>query len=74
MSKTIQEWYQDLPEPIRSQAITNATKEGRGEVEAESLSQAVAIGFAWSETPERYPYWDDVCTRIITGEFNQMKS
>lgn len=74
MTKTIQEWYEDLPEPIRSQAIANAAKEGKEANEAESLAQAIAMGFVWSDTPERYPYWEEVCTRACNQEFNKERA
>jgi cobalamin biosynthesis Mg chelatase CobN len=54
--KTILEWYEELPEPIRSQAIANYDYENSVAI---TLSGAIATGFNWGTTPEGFDYWSD---------------
>ena len=67
MKKTILEWYEQLPEPIRSQAIENydGTKRLVG-----CYSEAIGSGIYWGDTPQGYAYWDDICERAEKGEFD----
>lgn len=50
--KTIKDWFEELPEPYRSEAINNIRKS-----EANSLSDALDIGFDWGRTKQGYEYW-----------------
>lgn len=56
--KTILEWYQELPEPYRTQAIKNCV-DGRGQVEVESRNLAISGGFDWWTSPEGGRYWSE---------------
>lgn len=55
--KTVQKWFEELPEPQKSQAINNTTgnvlKSG-----AESLSDALLTSFPWNHTKEGFDYWN----------------
>lgn len=58
--KTYREWFNELPEPYRSQAIDNAIKQGRRNIDREiasSLSNALDLAITWGETPEGHDYW-----------------
>lgn len=67
MSKTIREWFEELPEPYRTQALKNASVDKLGE-ESESLAKALFIAFVWMETREGLDYWDVLWLRAVTGE------
>lgn len=52
MSKTIREWFEELPEPYRTHAIAHASKRGMLECGTESLPDALTGAFYWEETPK----------------------
>jgi hypothetical protein len=57
MKKTILEWYEQLPEPIRSQAIENFN----GMIGYVSdVADATISGFTWNDTPQGWHYWSDI--------------
>ena len=68
--KTIKEWFQALPEPMRSQALKNADNRNAKE---SSLAQAILGGFGWSESAEGVTYWVDIKDRAESGEFDKPK-
>lgn len=55
--KLILDWYDQLPEPIRSQAIENYDGMYKG---AEYLARAISLGFVWSKTDQGRQYWLDI--------------
>lgn len=67
--KTIREWFEELPEPQRSQAIDNAHV--YLDWSTYSLSNAIAISFSWQDSPQGYKYWEDVCSEISAKEDNK---
>jgi hypothetical protein len=66
MSKTTKEWFNELPEPYRTQAIENC----KANDYESSLSQAIFGGFLWVSTREGFEYWRDVKLRAEKGEFD----
>jgi hypothetical protein len=64
--KTILEWYEELPEPIRSQAIKNCDRCLR---EVDSLTNAISRGFEWEPSPEKHDYWHDVYSKAEVGKY-----
>lgn len=65
--RPILEWYEQLPEPYRSQAIENYA----GEIEvAKSLKDAICYGFLWRKTPQGHWYWYGISIRAKRGEFD----
>jgi hypothetical protein len=58
-TKTIKEWYQELPDTIQKPAMNNLSKELE-DFKTYSLSSAIQLGFVWSETKEGSPYWHNV--------------
>jgi len=62
--KTIREHLEELPEPYRSQAISNVEKRDnprdRFNIKVESISQAVNRSMNWAFTSEGYDYWENV--------------
>lgn len=67
MKKTILEWYEHLPEPIRSQAIENY--DGT-ESMPDSIDSAINEGFFWDLTREGCNYWENIYNRALNGEFD----
>ena len=69
MEKTIKEWLETLPEPIRTEALENA-----GELfsypKFHSLVDAIYGAFEWDLTKQGWKYWENVRIRAEAGEFN----
>ena len=64
--KTIIEWYSLLPEPLKSQAFTNAMAQQKNDIfnaEASSMYQAIDHGMIWSQCVEGDTYWEDIASR-----------
>ena len=70
--KTILEWFNQLPEPYKSQAIENAKNNNPfyGDVIVGSLAEAIGFGFLWHETPQKGAYWSGVLAHVKNGEFH----
>lgn len=67
------EWFEQLPEPIRSQAIENWEKsdwEGKDRL-FESLPSSLILTFDWELTLQKRPYWVNIEYRASNGEFDQ---
>jgi hypothetical protein len=59
--KTIREHFEQLQEPFRSQALENLRRlPANINPDDESLSEALAAGFWWGDSPQGYQYWKDV--------------
>ncbi len=60
--KTRKEWFKTLEEPYRTQAINNTIQQNESllEVEKESLSIALSMGFTYKSSPEGVDYWRDL--------------
>jgi len=70
--KTAKEWFEQLPEPIRTQAIEN-TKHAQpytGDNIFESLYSALFGGFNWDLTKQGEEYWNRIADRAYRGEFD----
>lgn len=60
-------WFQQLPEPYRSQAIENFDEEFSPS-KVDSILDAISCSFIWSKTPQGRVYWDDFhASRCILG-------
>lgn len=55
-SKTILEWFDELDEPYRSQAIANTKTEMLRNKDL-TLIGALLGAFSWSESNEGFDYW-----------------
>jgi hypothetical protein len=71
--KTILEWYEELPEPIRSQAIANYDPSFYNEEQVSSISYAIYLGFNWWGTPksEGLDYWVGIGRKADNGVYNK---
>ena len=71
MKKTAIEWYQDLPEPYRTEAIENFKDDDLRfcncdlKTEFSNLKAALIIGFEWTESPQGLDYWDKVYNTML---------
>jgi hypothetical protein len=66
-NKTALEWFKQLPEPYRTQAIQNST---RPDAVYQSLARALIRNFNWASTPQKKFYWHDIYERAELGEFD----
>lgn len=64
MDKTYEQWYAELEEPARSQALANLDPELRGDVTTDSLAAALSGGFYWEKSPEGHDYWVAIHTEV----------
>lgn len=67
MKKTILEWYEQLPEPIRSQATENYN--GNSGL-VYNRASAIMYGFNWTISPQGYSYWNEIYKRAKQGELD----
>jgi len=70
--KTIGWWLNQLPEPYRTQALTNWKKDFsyKSNKLFDSVWEAILQGFIWGETPEGRDYWADY---YHFGDFNNIQ-
>ena len=65
------EWFKDLDCTIvKERAIKNATKEGRGNIKYNSLSEALHLSFDRKKSPEKALYWELIFWPIYKNEIN----
>ena len=69
--KPILEWYEELPEPIRSQAIANYDPSFSEVDEIESRSEAIGEGFDWSKSPQGHNHWEAVHDKAEAGHYDK---
>lgn len=58
--KKISDWFNELPEPQRTQALANVDKAKRGHFCVRQMSTALMEGFEWANTPQGYEYWNQI--------------
>lgn len=63
--KTILEWYQELPEPYRTQAMNNCSSL---DDMSDSMSSAIMDGFIWTDTVEDFYYWNQIHNEYYDNE------
>jgi hypothetical protein len=67
--KTPIEWFQQLKEPYRSEAINNLSKKMSCYIEfPDSLIQALNCSFAFADSNEGNNYWWEILRSIKAGE------
>lgn len=69
VTKTIEEWFNELEEPYRTQAIENTIKLSNSEYTLKSfessLSEALSASFVWEASPEGHEYWRDLFGKYL---------
>lgn len=68
--KTAREWFHDLPEPYRSQAIENI-EIGARSIYRDSLADALINSFYWDETTQGNDYWERVYNLAYDGHYSK---
>ena len=61
--KTIEEWFNMLPEPYRTEALSN-TSDYILDTTDESFDDAIYGAFKWDDTRQGHDYWLNVVTKI----------
>lgn len=64
----ISEWLGLLPEPWRTQALSNFKKQGFEDEICHHISDAVNLGFVWGNTEEGDMYWRIASNQLEYGE------
>lgn len=64
MEKTIIDWFIELEEPYRTQAIRNADKSKYNDI-VTSMSSALSTAFVWKNTTEGFKYWSNLQTNKL---------
>jgi hypothetical protein len=74
--KTPIEWFQQLKEPYRSEAINNLSKKMSCYIEyPDSLIQALNCSFAFADSNEgKYNYWWEILRSIKAGETTYLET
>lgn len=66
-SKKIKDWYKNLKQPIKNQAITNLKLSCKN-IKVDNLSDAIMLGFDWKSSKEGFEYWDNVYESLENNE------
>lgn len=72
--KTIKEWFDQLPQPQRHEAINNVINQHSPEhltANTFSLSNALRISFSWEDTDEGFLYWFKINIEAIKKELDE---
>lgn len=69
MNKTAEKWFEEFPEPYRTQALNNSD-ESISELYP-SAGEALWYSFIWEGTPEGRSYWHDYLDLLVECEFKQ---
>ena len=70
--KTIREWFNELPEPFRTQALQASTERRLG-YPAGSMANAIDEGFAWTITQQGGNYWSAIHNKCWAIEDEQRR-
>lgn len=63
--KKVLDWYEELPESIKHEAISNYNR--NQSITTDSLSSALSIGFIWCTTKQGYEYWSKMFNILKTN-------
>jgi hypothetical protein len=70
-TKSAKEWFNQLPEPYRTQAIENWEKSEMDDKNDlfERIEESIDT-FVWRLTPQGADYWANIWSRSMKGEFD----
>ncbi len=71
--KTVGQWFMQLPEPYRLQALDNGERGDSLGLAASSMAAALC-SFAWEATGQGYGYWEEVFRRAEAGQLGEPES
>lgn len=62
--KTVEDWFEELPEPYREQAMKDHknTRPERSDRQCYSLGEAINIGIEWGRSEQGPGYWERIST------------
>lgn len=61
--KTAKQWFDELPEPYRTQALVNCDSNEY----CDTLADALFDSFAWGQTTQGMRYWQELHDMIVSG-------
>jgi hypothetical protein len=67
MSKTIKEWLNLLPEPYKTQSLTNLNPD-KGDIVKYHMEDALVGAFTWETSLEGSSYWVEITDKVFKGE------
>lgn len=71
--KTVRQWADHLPEPIRSQFLENVVAQ-RGQIylthKKPDLPSCISGAFAWDGTEQNAEYWINIYDQAKSGRFD----
>jgi len=69
---TIKQWLKKLPEPYRSQALTNLCKQNPESADnhEDDLPSALMSAFHWAASPEGSDYWFHYTNKLMDDRPN----
>lgn len=70
--KTIKEWFDELPEPIKSEALFYLEREKERGIDISlfqptDLGNALSLAFNWAETDKDYYYWEEIYNETMSS-------
>ena len=71
-TKTVKQWLETLPEPIRSQALRGMFPKNADRI-SPSARHAILAGVDWFRSPEDVDYWTNIYIRAGAGEFDKQQ-
>jgi hypothetical protein len=66
--KPIKTWFEELPEPYKSQAIQNSRNL---DLTIDTIGAALLCAFMWSTSEQGYSYWQKLYTEITHNKNKQ---
>ena len=66
-TKTIREWFQELPEPYASQAIANSLP-GNLMATCDNIFMAFSCGFTFKNSKEGLGYWKEYYEKMYLAD------
>lgn len=74
--KTVRQWAEHLPDPIRNEFLVNWTATGYDidELKFDSLADAIrgdeTSWFEWKQTLQKFDYWKNIHEQALSGRFD----
>ena len=65
--KTPEQWFNELPDPYKEQAIFNIEKHLKS-TEHATIHDALIEAFRWEQTKQGHYYWADLYMELIENE------
>ena len=65
---TIKDYFEELPEPYKTQAIENSSEESLNK-KSPSLKSAICNAFMWGATRQGHNYWRNLLIEIEKKNF-----